>query len=96
MAASSALTLVKEKQVGDLRVREYTGTADDQTSVVHGGPGKPFAFSIADFLDTEVATAITAVTATNITYGATTSTTAKIFLWFDDYADQDLDSLDEF
>lgn len=85
MAASSALTLLYEKTLGGGGVlRAYSGTADDQTAVAHNGPGVPYAWSISDFLDTEVACGISAVSSTQITYGAAGSTTARIFLWFDD------------
>lgn len=87
MAASSSLTLVREFTFGGvMTVREYTGTADEQTAVAHGGQGEPDICIISDFLDTEVACAITAKDATNITYGAASSTTAKIYLIWQDGA----------
>ncbi len=95
MADSSALTLVSTTTVGPYVVKEYTGTADDQAAKAHSGPEAPFFYTISDFLDTEVACAITAVDATNITYGAATSTTAKVFLWFKAQADQDGSSISQ-
>lgn len=91
MADSSALTLVSTKTLLGLgvQIKEYTGTADDQAAKAHSGPGTPFFYTISDDLDTEVACAITAVDGTNITYGAASSTTARVFLWFQDSADQD-------
>ena len=80
MADSSALTLVREFTLGPFLCREMTGTADDQAAKAHGGPGKPDFYTIFDWLDTEVACGISAVDDTNVTYGAASSTTAKLFL----------------